>query len=172
MMKYSVRVQGRAFAVEIAGEAPRYDITIDGRTFKVDAADLGDEALLTMLMDHESHLAHTRVADARRGMVDVSIGGKYRRLEVLDELTAVTQHRADDAGPERFVLAAPMPGLVVALHCAPGDAVRAGSPLVVMEAMKMQNELVSDVDGVVREVRVQLHQAVESGMELVVIEAG
>ena len=71
----------------------------------------------------------------------------------------------------RFVLAAPMPGLVVELRVAPGDAVQVGQPLVVMEAMKMQNELVSEAPGVVREVRVRLQQAVESGTELVVIES-
>jgi biotin carboxyl carrier protein len=169
-MKYSVQVQGRAFTVDIDGEAPRYRLTIDGRTFQVDAANLGDDALLTMLLDHESLLAHTRLADVQRGLVDVSIGGKYRRLEVLDELTAVTQHAAGPAQLGRFVLAAPMPGLVVAIHVEPGEIVQAGTPLVVMEAMKMQNELLSERDGVVREVRVQLHQAVDSGAELVVIE--
>jgi biotin carboxyl carrier protein len=171
-MKYSVRVQGTTFAVEIEGQAPRYRITIDGRPFQVDAANLGDDALLTMLVDHESLLAHTRLADVRRGLVDVSIGGKYRRLEVLDELTAVTQHEAGQDRQGRSVLSAPMPGLVVAVQVAPGDVVQVGTPLVVMEAMKMQNELVSEMDGVVREVRVRVHQAVDSGTELVVIEAG
>ncbi len=171
-MRYSVRVQGRTFAVEIDGDAPGYRLSIDGRTFQVDAVDLGDEALLTMLLDNESLLAHTRLADPRRGLVDVSIGGKYRRLEVLDELTAVTHQREAAARRERFVLAAPMPGLVVAVAVSPGDSVEEGSPLVVMEAMKMQPELVSEVHGVVREVRVQVHQAVETGAELVVIEAG
>lgn len=170
-MKYSVRVQGRVFAVEIDGEAPRYRINIDGRPFQVDATNLGDDALLTMLLDNESLLAHTRLADVRQGLVDVSIAGKYRRLEVQDELTAVTQQGKSGERQGRVALVAPMPGLVVALRVAPGDSVQAGTPMVVMEAMKMQNELVSEVDGVVREVRVQLHQAVESGTELVVIEA-
>jgi biotin carboxyl carrier protein len=171
-MKYSVRVKEREYRVEIEGEPPRYRITIDGNPFLVDATNLGDDALLTMLLDNESLLAHTRVADARRGFVDVSIGGKYRRLEVLDELTSATQHASDKDHRGRFVLEAPMPGLVVALRVQPGESVRVGSPLVVMEAMKMQNELVSEVEGIVREVRVRVQQAVESGTELVVIEAG
>lgn len=171
-MKYSVRVQGREFQVDIQGDGPAYRITIDGRPFEVNACSLGDDALLTMLLDNESHLAHTRIADARRGLVDVAIGGKYRRLEVLDELAAATAHAAGTNHQGRFVLEAPMPGLVVALRVKPGDVVEAGTPLVVMEAMKMQNELVSEAAGVVREVRVRLQQAVESGAELVVIESG
>ena len=171
-MKYIVRVPGREYQVEIAGDGPGYRITIDGRSFQVDASNLGDDALLNMILDNESHLAHTRVADARRGLVDVSIAGKYRRLEVLDELAAARAHAADKDHQGRFVLAAPMPGLVVALLVKPGDTVQVGQPLVVMEAMKMQNELVSEAPGVVREVRVRLQQAVESGTELVVIESG
>ena len=171
-MRYTVRVQGREYAVTVDGEAPRYRVTIDGRPYQVDATDLGDEALLTVLVDHVSLLAHTGTADLRRGWVDVAIGGKFRRVEVLDELAAAAQHALGGDRQGRFVLAAPMPGLVVALHVAPGDVVRAGTPLVVMEAMKMQNELLCEMDGVVREVRVGLQQAVESGMELVVVEAG
>jgi biotin carboxyl carrier protein len=159
-MKYTVRVPGREYQVEIAGDGPGYRITIDGRSFEVNASNLGDEAL-----------AHTRVADARRGLIDVSIAGKYRRVEVLDELAAARAHAADKDHQGRFVLEAPMPGLVVDLRVKPGDTVQAGQPLVVMEAMKMQNELVSEAPGVVREVRVRLQQAVESGTELVVIES-
>lgn len=171
-MKYVVRTGGRDYQVEIDGQPPHYRIAIDGESFQVDAADLGDASMLTMLLDHRSVLAHTRIADARRGLVDVSIDGKSRRLEVLGELASAVQSAtgADRAG--RFVLEAPMPGLVVTLRVRPGDAVKSGTPLVVMEAMKMQNELTSELDGTVREVRVAVGQAVESGAELVVIEAG
>jgi len=170
-MKYVVRVQQREFAVDIQGRAPHYELSIDGRNFRVDAANLGHESLLTMLLDNRSLLAHTRLADAGRGLYDVSIGGKYRRLEVLDELASAAQHQREAASQGRFVLEAPMPGVVVAVHVQPGDVVQPGSPLVVMEAMKMQNELASEVAGTVREVRAAENQAVESGAELVVIEA-
>ena len=85
-MKFVVRVQQHVFQVEISGRAPDYDLVVDGRPLRVNATSLGDESLLTMLLDNRSTLAHTRIADVRRGLYDVSIGGKYRRLEVLDEL--------------------------------------------------------------------------------------
>jgi biotin carboxyl carrier protein len=171
-MKFTVRSSGRTWDVVVDGEAPRYRVTIDGRTFDVDAADLGDKSLLTMLLDQRSVLAHTRTADAKRGLYDVSIDGKYRRLEVLDALAQAS--RSTDAAGARtgFELEAPMPGLVVALRVQPGDRVEAGAPLVVMEAMKMQNELVAESGGTVREVRVAIGQAVESGATLVVVDAG
>jgi len=171
-MKYSVRTPRQVFQVEVEGRPPRYELVIDGRRFQVDAANLGDDSLLTMLLDSESILAHTRLADARRGLYEISIAGKYARLEVLGELASAAEKMAETRALDRFVLEAPMPGLVVAVRVQPGDSVQVGTPLVVMEAMKMQNELASEVAGTVREVRASVNQAVESGYELVVIEAG
>jgi biotin carboxyl carrier protein len=62
-----------------------------------------------------------------------------------------------------------MPGRVVAVHVGPGDRVEPGAPLVVLEAMKMENEFVAAVDGVVAEVRVSPGQAVNAGDLLVVV---
>jgi len=170
-MKFTVRAGDRAWEVDVGGEAPRYDVTIDGRLFRVDAANLGDDSLLTMLIDQRSVLAHTRAADPRRGLYDVSIDGKYRRLEVLDPLAQASRSAARGGAAAGFELEAPMPGLVVAVRVQPGDHVEAGAPLVVMEAMKMQNELLAEAAGTVREVRVAVGQAVESGATLVVVGA-
>jgi biotin carboxyl carrier protein len=63
-----------------------------------------------------------------------------------------------------------MPGRIVRVLCAAGDAVRAGQPLIVVEAMKMENELRAAGEGRVREVFVQEGQSVEAGTALVVVE--
>lgn len=170
-MKYTVKVGKQSFAVEVEGESPRYVLSIDGRRAAIDTARLGDESLLSVLLDHESFLAHVVPVEGRRGLYDVAIGGKVARLEVLDELAALAQqlHASETRG--RFVLAAPMPGLVVEVRVRPGDRVEAGSPLVVMEAMKMQNELTSELAGTVREVPARVNAAVETGAPLVVVEA-
>jgi biotin carboxyl carrier protein len=170
-MKLVVRVPGRSFQVEVERRADAWAVVVDGKHLPVDVNHLGDPSLLTMLVGNRSVLAHTRVADSHRGLYDVSIGGRHRRLEVLDPLAAATQEARRGAASGRFALEAPMPGLVVAVRVQPGDAVQPGTPLVVMEAMKMQNELASDIAGLVREVHATVGQAVESGTELVVIEA-
>ncbi len=170
-MKYTVNAAGRTWNVEIEGQAPRYVLSIEGRRFDVDAMRLGDDSLLTLLLDRESVLAHTRAADARRGLYDVAIGGKYRRLEVLDALALASRTATPEKIAGRTVLESPMPGLVVAVHVKPGDVVQAGQPLVVMEAMKMQNELLAEAAGTVRAVYATVGTAVESGVELVVVEA-
>jgi len=170
-MKLIVRVQERVFQVEVARDGDGWTLDVDGRPISIDASHLGDPSLLTMLVEGRSVLAHTRVADPRRGLYDVSIGGRYRRLEVLDPLAAATQEARRAIASGRVALEAPMPGLVVAVRVQPGDTVKPGTPLVVMEAMKMQNELASEVTGLVREVHATVGQAVESGAELVIIEA-
>ncbi len=75
------------------------------------------------------------------------------------------------AGPakEHRVLA-PMPGKVVALKVVPGDRVTTGAPLIVLEAMKMENDLVSSVDGTVKAIRIRPGAMVNTGDLLLVIE--
>ena len=171
MMKYQVRHRGRELAVEIDGEPPHYVLHIDGRRRSVDATTLGDRSLLSVLLDHASYLAHVVPVDGTPGHYEVSIGGKHARFHVLDELAAMAQQMHAPAASGRVVVHSPMPGLVVDVRVQPGDVVRPGSPLVVVEAMKMQNELASEVTGTVREVHAQVNQAVDSGAALVVIEA-
>ncbi len=83
---------------------------------------------------------------------------------------------ASSAGPstgqpakEHRVLA-PMPGKVVALKVVPGDRVATGAPLIVLEAMKMENDLVSSVDGTVKTIRVRPGARVNTGDLLLIIE--
>ena len=68
------------------------------------------------------------------------------------------------------MISSPMPGLIVEVRVKVGDSVTAGSPVAIMEAMKMQNELVSEVNGIVKTVNVQPRDAVESQAPLIEIE--
>ena len=90
-------------------------------------------------------------------------------VEALDErrraIQDMTGAAAANAGPAPLV--APMPGLVVRVNVKPGDQVEAGQPLVVMEAMKMENELRSISSGLVKAVRAEPGAAVEKGTVLV-----
>jgi biotin carboxyl carrier protein len=169
-VKYTVEFQQRRVEVEIEGEPPRYELVIDGRRALVDAAHLGDDSLLSLLLDNDSYLAHVVPLETRRGAFEVSIGGKLARIDVLDELASMAHSLHAEQNEGRFLLRSPMPGLIVEVRAQPGDRVDVGSPLVIMEAMKMQNELVSEVSGRVTEVRARIHEAVESGTELVVVE--
>jgi acetyl/propionyl-CoA carboxylase alpha subunit len=104
-----------------------------------------------------------------RGTYVLWIDGWRFEVEALDERTRAIRDRAAAAaansGPAPLV--APMPGLIVRVLCAPGDVVTAGTPLVVMEAMKMENELRAAGDGTVQTVLVSAGKAVEKGTVLV-----
>jgi pyruvate carboxylase subunit B len=94
-------------------------------------------------------------------------------VEALDERRRAIQElsgiQAGGGGPAPLI--APMPGLVVRIHVQPGDRVQPGQPLVVMEAMKMENELRATSGGIVGTVRVQPGTPVEKGAVLVELVA-
>lgn len=94
------------------------------------------------------------------------VNGKGGPLEILDELAAAAAEAGGGAGGVGDVVAQ-MPGLVVDVKCEVGQAVTRGQALVVLEAMKMQNELAAPGDGVVEEVLVSPGQGVEGGAVLV-----
>ncbi len=170
-MKYQVRYGERRIEVDIEGEPPHYVLHLDGKRLAVDAATLGDASLLSLLIESGSCLAHVVPAVGARGLFEVSMGGKFARFQVLDQLSALAQqmHAPQSRGPT--VLRSPMPGLVVKVCVATGARVAPGTPLVVVEAMKMQNELASEVAGIVRAVHVQENQSVDTGADLLVIES-
>ena len=107
-----------------------------------------------------------------RGRFDVSVGGYRFDVLALDERARAIRELSGAAtqasGPAHLV--APMPGMIIRLNVAQGDQVRAGQGLVVMEAMKMENELRASVAGVVRKVLVAPGSAVEKGALLLEME--
>jgi len=104
------------------------------------------------------------------GATQVHLDGRRFRVAVRSPLEKTLREvaHADPVG-RSAVLEAPMPGLIVAVHAKPGDAVHRGQPLIVMEAMKMQNELQAEADGVVQTLHVQAGETVEAGRALVTL---
>ncbi len=105
------------------------------------------------------------------GRYQVSYLGSVEEVEVLDPLSYLASEglaRRRGEGPQKVT--AYMPGRVVSVLVAEGDQVEAGQGLVVLEAMKMENEIQADHDGVVRRILVSDGQAVEGGDPLFEIE--
>ncbi len=106
---------------------------------------------------------------ARRGGYTINVSGEHFEVTALDERTRhimdLTASQAGSSGPEPVV--APMPGLIVRVSVSVGDRVGAGQGVVVMEAMKMENELRASGDGVVTAVLATAGAAVEKGAVLV-----
>ena len=163
-MKFIVEVGGRSVAVEIDGTVAR----VDGAELRVGLADLPGTPVSLLALDDVVHRVGVRRGSGR-GRYTLAIDGRRFDVEALDErahaIRQLTAATATPAGPAPLV--APMPGLIVRVNVAAGDTVKAGQGLVVMEAMKMENELRATAGGVVKAVRVTPGTAVERGATLV-----
>ena len=166
-MKYFVAVGGREVVVELEGE----HATVDGTPYtSAHLTALPGTPIRHLTLDGGS--AVLAVEAAGRGQWAVGFQGERRELEVVDERTrhirSLTGGGTKAGGPA--VLKAPMPGMVMKVAVEEGQRVEAGAALVVLEAMKMENELRAPVAAVVKGVKVKAGQAVEKGQVLVEFE--
>jgi biotin carboxyl carrier protein len=170
-MKFVIRTSGEERTVVIDRHNGVYDVEIDGRAVTVDCAHFGDTGYLSMLIDNQSYLIESAPTDAAKGQYFARVMGRHYDLEVLDELLlAVRDAEVEAEHHGAYTVAAPMPGLIVDIKVKEGDHVEAGAPVVIMEAMKMQNELTTQVGGVVKAIHVGERDSVDSQTPLVVIE--
>jgi biotin carboxyl carrier protein len=166
-VKYFVTVNGEEHEVVLDGSG----VHADGAAVSAHLADLEGTPMRLVTVGDTVHRVQVRPGE-RRGMYTLSIDGYRFEVDALDErartIRALSGAAAAAAGPAPLV--APMPGLIVRVNVGPGDAVQAGQGLVVMEAMKMENELRATVDGVVKAVLVAAGMAVEKGTVLLELE--
>lgn len=161
------------YLVDVAGTRVRVELTadgavVDGRRLGLSMHPVDGGARHDLRIDGAVHRVVARAGEGR-GQFRIDLDGVRLEAEALDEHTravqALTSVVARSSGPAP--LKAPMPGLIVRVTVQPGDTVVAGQGLVVMEAMKMENELRASAPGVVRAVHAVPGAAVEKGALLV-----
>jgi biotin carboxyl carrier protein len=167
-VRYVVTVAGQEVEVVVGPDGVR----VDGTPVTAHLDGGADGAGMTLTLDGVQHRVRTRPG-AVRGTSTVFVDGWTLAVDAADErqraIRALSAATAGPVGPAPVV--APMPGLLVRVHVAPGDRVEAGQAVVVMEAMKMENELRAAGAGVVRTVEVRPGTAVEKGALLVTFDA-
>jgi biotin carboxyl carrier protein len=164
-MKFWVTLEGREAEVDFRTDGDRLLLEVEGRTLAADFRRLPDGEVYSLLIEGRSH--EVRIAPGAGGL-EVTLLGTTQTVEVRHPLEKLLQSVQQAGGAARGeVVAAPMPGLVVAIRVAPGETVQAGQPVIVVEAMKMQNELAARVGGVVQEVLVAERATVAAGQPLV-----
>lgn len=163
-------------AVSVTRKGTLLHVAIGSRTLVVDARRVG-EMTLSLLVVPEGGTAPVQSVDASlaaqrtTGDFDVHVAGRTIPVQVRQAGGFGRQKQAGvatGAGPQRIV--APMPGKIVRVLVTAGDEVKARQGLVVVEAMKMENELRAARDGRVREVSVSEGQSVDAGAILLVVE--
>ena len=172
-MKFDLFIDGKVYNVEL-GISNVITIDVDGKTFLAKtkktssglSVHLDKKEFLVRFegsrISIDDHKHAIEVRNLRRGRPS----WHYRTEEAEDLKVGKPTHKA--SGGEG-IIQPPMPGRVISIKVKVGDSVKTGSPILVLEAMKMQNEITSNMDGVVREVRVSEDDLVESGDVLVVI---
>jgi biotin carboxyl carrier protein len=182
-LQYEIETNGRVRRAIVQRTNRTFVVDIDGRRWTVDAARV-DAQSLSLLVEQGESTSSADKKDGRAQSFDVVVvpDGVSGRLLVTVGATSVgvslngrrrwgpkgeVGHAT--AGPQRIV--APMPGKIVRVLVKQGDVVRARQPVLVIEAMKMENEVRAGRDGIVAELPIREGQSVEAGGLLTVIAA-
>ncbi len=162
-MKYFVTVGERTLVIEIDGEA----VQVDGRPVSASLTSNDQSPEVRLLVNNRA--ATLAVDGHHEGVWRLVDQGALREVTVEDERSRHIRNFAGTgkAAAAGAVVKAPMPGMVVRIPVSQGDSVAAGGALLVLEAMKMENELKAPVAGVITGVRVTAGQAVEKGQILI-----
>jgi biotin carboxyl carrier protein len=173
-MTLEIELNGRArqVTIERAGAEPgRFRVSVDGNARIVDARRLGEFGV-SLLFPGDSHdgIAIDLAPGSAPGEMLAHLGG--RTVPIIINGSRAGRGGADSGGAAHGEqkVTAPMPGRVVRVLVSQGEDVAAGQPVVVVEAMKLENELRSPKAGRVKDVAVQAGTSVEAGRVLIVIE--
>ncbi|HLO27597.1 MAG TPA: biotin/lipoyl-containing protein [Anaerolineales bacterium] len=161
-MKYITTVEGKQFLVEIMDEK---HISVDGKVYEVDFESVSGQPVYSLIVDGRSHEAYAAQGDDNW---QVLLRGRLYPVTVEDEREKRLRSAAGGGVAEtgEFHLRAPMPGLIVAIHVEEGQTVKRGQVLLILESMKMQNELKSPRDGIISRLRVKAGETVEQKQTL------
>ncbi len=143
-----------------------FEVQIDGRAVTVDAR-IVEQSVCSFVVDGSCYEVHF---SREHELYTLLIGGEHYAVAARNRRVRAAFSTAARVLAGRQVVHAPMPGRVVRVLVEPGAAVKAGDPLLVLEAMKMENQLRSPVDGTVVELEVEAGQIVATGEKLAVVE--
>jgi len=163
-VKYIVQVNDERVEVTLGADG----VVVDGEPLRAHLAEIDGTPVRQVAIGSEVHRVVVR-RHSGRGRYTLWLDGYRYETEALDERTRAIRDlsAASSAAAGPAPLVAPMPGLVIRVNVQVGDAVHAGQGLVVMEAMKMENELRAPASGIVKSVAVAPGTAVEKGALLV-----
>ena len=173
-MKFQFEIADRVRTVEVQRLPHGHRVIVDGRAHTVDTLRIGSEGWSLIIRPDDGGVTRSVdavvTARAGNGTIDVHFDGYAVPVHMRHGMGRRSRDRegASGSGPQR--LAAPMPGKVVRVLVKPGDAVQPRQGLVVVEAMKMENELRAARAGTVREVFVREGQSVDAGTPLATVE--
>ncbi len=165
-MIYEVEIDEKLHQVELVRAGSGWHCKLDGRELPVDVV-FSQSGVLSILLNGKSYEVKQETAGPETSIV---VGNERFRASIRDPRSLRSRRRGADSGQGVKKLSAPMPGKVVRILAPAGTEVEAGQPVLVIEAMKMQNELKSPKKGRVKKIAVSEGAAVEAGQALAEVE--
>jgi biotin carboxyl carrier protein len=148
----------RVLSREVASVNRRYIITIDGTPHEVILKARGADSLTFSVAGESHHVT-----------IEAPIENTFVHSEYATTARAAPATKATQVSSAPGELTAPMPGIVGKLSCAVGDTVKRGTPLIVIEAMKMENNINAPMDGTVSSIHIKAGDEVKKGDRLVTV---
>lgn len=166
-MKYLTTIGDKTYTIEINDD---HTIIVDGVSYPIDIEAVGDQPLFSLILDNQSFEAFVDESDEGWRVL---LRGDHYDIKVEDERAARLAKSAGGAVAQGgdFNLKSPMPGLIVSVPVTEGQPVKKGDILVILESMKMQNELKCPREGVVSRLKVKGGDTVEQNQILLTVSA-
>ena len=155
------------FKVEILEDGPIKKVAVDGNIYDVDY-NVGGDTIHSIILNNKSH--GVQINSLGNSNYEVMNKGDYFLVNVIDELKKMRLARSKTQVIGRQVITAQMPGVILKVYVKQGDTVKAGDPLCVLVAMKMENEIRSPIDGTVKNVYIKDNDKMAVGDKMLVVE--
>ncbi|NOY78530.1 MAG: biotin/lipoyl-binding protein [Calditrichaeota bacterium] len=169
-MKYFVTIEDKEYEFDLNGNHDRPTLILENQPIPVDFKKIGDSSVYSLLLDGQSYEVWVQ---PQNGTFQIGIEGASYLAKVEDERKRLLKQLThSDAKAEGVVpIHAPMPGLVVRISVEKGTSVEKGQGLMVIEAMKMENEIKAPVAGVIQSIGVKQGEAIDKNALLLEIRA-
>jgi biotin carboxyl carrier protein len=168
-MRFMARHDGTDRPIEVERHGSGYRVKLGERWIEADLVEAGPY-LRSLRLEDGTQLAVIHHRDGN--MHEVTLASSTIHVEIIDPLALRRRRSGEDETSGGGIVRALMPGRIVKVFVQPGESVRKGAALMILEAMKMENEIHAPADGVVDQLFVESGQTVESGAELVHIATG
>ena len=169
-MSMGIFVNGQRFKVETLGqEGTVHTVSVDGKPITIRVLkEIGNDPL-DLLLGVENKILRLVVENANEDLVPIRLNGRQltARLEIVERLDSASK-KGQDEGP--IIITAPMSGRIASLMVSAGTPAEEGQSLVILEAMKMENEIVSPKKGMIKEVYVQTGTLVKAGDKIALVD--
>ena len=155
------------YKVEILEAGPVKKVAVNGKVYDVDY-NVGGDSIYSIIINHLSH--GVQISPTSHSSYTIMNKGELYQIELKGELEKIHNARSGADAVGRQVVVAPMPGVILKTYVRKGDEVKKGDPLCVLVAMKMENEIRSVADGVVKEIFVEENTKVGLNERIMVVE--